>query len=200
MLFAKNVVDYAIFAAPPPFFHNFRYLNFYDRKDLIVKKNKGFCYHLSSENSKSVHEETKNLSPGSSLYKWRLIKKIMTWEHRWYLYCSNLNSRLGNSSENFPFLIALLQTKRFYLTRDNSLIQGSLDWPFSELFITFNIFSCRIWIISCKTFVITVTSNETINELIIYAILCQNVTIFYRQKLTSLSQVQEKLTVCRQSK
>ena len=111
-----------------------------------------------------------------------------------------MNSCLGNSSENFHFLVALLQTKRFYLTRDNSLIQGSLDWPFSELFITFNIFSCRIWIISCKTFVITVTSNETINELIIYAILCQNVTIFYRQKLTSLSQVQEKLTFCRQSK
>ena len=68
-LFAKNVFDYAILAAPPPFFHNFRYLNFYNRKDLIAKKKKGFCYHPSSKNSKSVHEETKNLSPGSSLYK-----------------------------------------------------------------------------------------------------------------------------------
>ena len=113
-MFAKNVVDYAIFAAPPPVFHNFRYLNFYDRKDLIAKKNKGFCYHLSSENSKSVHEETKNLSPGSSLYKWRLIKKTMTWEHRWYLYCSNLNN-FGKETLHKLILSSSSGSKKIFL-------------------------------------------------------------------------------------
>ena len=33
-----------------------------------------------------------------------------------------------------------------------------------------------------------------------YGILCQNVTIFYRQELFSLFQVQEKLKACRNSK
>ena len=77
-------------------------------------------------------------------------------------------------------------------------IQGSLEWPFSELFsanvslwnkykiIAFNIFSC--------------ISNEITNELTIYGILCRNVTIFYRQVLASLFQVQEKLKACRSSK
>ena len=37
------------------------------------------------------------------------------------------------------------------------------------------------------------------NELIIYGILCRNVTIFYRQELASLFQVQEKLKTCRSS-
>ena len=41
--------------------------------------------------------------------------------------------------------------------------------------------------------IITEISNETINELTIYAILCRNVTIFYRQELGSLFQVQEKV-------
>ena len=40
--------------------------------------------------------------------------------------------------------------------------------------------------------IITGISNETTNELTIYAILCQNVTIFYRQELASLFQVHEK--------
>ena len=38
------------------------------------------------------------------------------------------------------------------------------------------------------------------NELTIYAILCRNITIFYRQKLTSLVQVQENMEECRNSK
>ena len=36
-------------------------------------------------------------------------------------------------------------------------------------------------------------SNEKPNALIIHGILCRNVTIFYRQELTSLFQVQKKL-------
>ena len=47
--------------------------------------------------------------------------------------------------------------------------------------------------------IITGISNEK-NELTIYAILFQNVTIFYREKLASLFQVQEKLKACRNSK
>ena len=91
-------------------------------------------------------------------------------------------------------------------------IQGSLEWPFSELFsinvslwnqykyIAFNIFSCRISIISYKMLIITGISNEKTNKLTIYGILCQNVTMFYRQEPTSLFQVQEKLKACRTSK
>ena len=55
-------------------------------------------------------------------------------------------------------------------------------------------------VISCKILIITVISNETTNELTIYAILCQNVKIFHRQKLASLFQVQENLKACRNSK
>ena len=118
----------------------------------------------------------------------------------------------------WPFitLLKLGGARRFYLTRDMtnlcSFIQGSLEWPFSEMFsanvslwnqykcIAFNIFSCRILIISYIMLIITGISNEKTNELIIYGILCRNVTIFYRQELASLFQVQEKLKACRSSK
>ena len=93
-----------------------------------------------------------------------------------------------------------------------SIIQGSLEWPFSELFssnlslwnqykyIAMNIFLCRILIISYKMLIITGISNEKRNQLTIYGILCWNVTIFYRQELSSLFQVQEKLKTCSNSK
>ena len=48
--------------------------------------------------------------------------------------------------------------------------------------------------------IITGISNVTRNELTVYAILCRNVTISYRQELASLFQVQEKLKMCRNSK
>ena len=67
-------------------------------------------------------------------------------------------------------------------------------------YIAFNISSWRILITSNKVLIITGISNEKINELIKYAILCWKVTIFYRQKLASLFQVQEKLKACRNSK
>ena len=47
---------------------------------------------------------------------------------------------------------------------------------------------------------ITGISKEKTKELTIYGILCRNVTIFYRQELASLFQVQEKLKACRSSK
>ena len=47
--------------------------------------------------------------------------------------------------------------------------------------------------------IITGVSNEAINELTIYAILCRQVTIFYRQELASLFLVQEKLKTYRSS-
>ena len=55
-----------------------------------------------------------------------------------------------------------------------------LEWPFSELF------SCRFLIVSYKISIITGISNETRNEITIYAILCQNVTVFYQKELPSL--------------
>ena len=61
--------------------------------------------------------------------------------------------------------------------------------------IAFNIFSCRILM-----FIITGLSNEKTNKLTIYAILCQNVTIFYRQKQDLWFRMQEKLKVCRNPK
>ena len=48
--------------------------------------------------------------------------------------------------------------------------------------------------------IITGISNEKANELTIYGILCQNVTMFYRQKLGYLLQTQEKMEACRNSK
>ena len=91
-------------------------------------------------------------------------------------------------------------------------IQGSLEWPFSELFnanvsfwdqckyIAFNIFSCKTLIISNKILIIRKISNEKTNQLAIYGILYRNVTIFCRQELDNLFQVQEKLKTCRSSK
>ena len=66
--------------------------------------------------------------------------------------------------------------------------------------LLFNIFSCRILIVSCKILIITVISNEKPNELTIYEKLWQNVIIFYRQKLGSLFEVQEKLRASGNSK
>ena len=98
------------------------------------------------------------------------------------------------------------------MTNVHPFIQGSLEGPFSELFsanvslwnqnkyIAFNIFSCRISTISYKMLIITGISNEKTNELTIYGIICCNVTIYYRQELASLFQVQEKLKACRGSK
>ena len=91
-------------------------------------------------------------------------------------------------------------------------IYYSLEWIFSELFfsnvslwnqfkyIPFDIFSCRILIISYKMSIITGISNETRNEITIYAKSCRSVTVFYRKELASLFQVQEKLKTCKDSK
>ena len=91
-------------------------------------------------------------------------------------------------------------------------LQSSLEWTFTELFsanvslwnqykyISFNIFSSRILIISYKMLIITGISNEKTYELTINEILCRNVTIFSRQELTSLFQVHEKLKACTSSK
>ena len=54
--------------------------------------------------------------------------------------------------------------------------------------------------ISYKMLIITRISNENTNELTIYGTLCRKVTIFYRQTLASLFQMQEKLKACRISK
>ena len=89
-------------------------------------------------------------------------------------------------------------------------IQGSLEWPFGELFSAnaslwnqykyIEFFSCRIVMISYKMLIITGISNEKTNELTTYGILCWNVTIFYWHKLVYLFQLQEKSRMCRSSK
>ena len=91
-------------------------------------------------------------------------------------------------------------------------IQCLLEWLFSELFsanislwnqykyIAFNIFSCRILIVSYKMLIITGIYNEKTNELTLYEISWRNITIFFRQELASLFQVQEKLKACKKSK
>ena len=66
--------------------------------------------------------------------------------------------------------------------------------------IACNIFSCRILIILYKMLIITGISNKKPNELTIYGKLCRNVTLFYRQELASLFQVQEKLKAYKSSK
>ena len=48
--------------------------------------------------------------------------------------------------------------------------------------------------------IITVISNKTSNDLTIYAKLCRNITIFYRQEIAFLFQLEEKLRVCGNSK
>ena len=61
-------------------------------------------------------------------------------------------------------------------------------------------FLVKILIILYKMLIITGISTEKTNELTIYGILSQNVTLFYRQQLVSLFQVQEKSKACRISK
>ena len=48
--------------------------------------------------------------------------------------------------------------------------------------------------------IITGTSHGKTDELTLYAIICLNVTIFYREELASLFQVQEKFKACSNSK
>ena len=48
--------------------------------------------------------------------------------------------------------------------------------------------------------IITGISHGDTNVLSIYAILCRKVTIFYRQELASIFQVQEILKACRRSR
>ena len=60
-------------------------------------------------------------------------------------------------------------------------------------YIALDIFSCKSLISYYKMLITTRISNEKPNALIIHGILCRNVTIFYRQELTSLFQVQKKL-------
>ena len=98
-----------------------------------------------------------------------------------------------------------IKARTFNLKEDMTnlypFIQGSLEWPYSKLFsanvslrnqyksIRFNIFSCRIVIISYKMLIITGIFNEKTNELTIYRILCQNVTTFYQWKYFKMALI-----------
>ena len=61
----------------------------------------------------------------------------------------------------------------------NELSSANVSLLNQYKYIAFNIFFCRIFIISYKMLIIT---NEKINELAIYRILCRNFTFFYRQE------------------
>ena len=56
-----------------------------------------------------------------------------------------------------------------------------IHYGINTYYIAFNIFSCRILIISYEMLIITGISIEKINQLIMYTIISRNVTIFYRQ-------------------
>ena len=84
-----------------------------------------------------------------------------------------------------------IQTVKFYLTEDiySRFVGMTIVFCVVSLwsqykYIAFNIFSCRILIISYKMSIITGISNETTNESTIYAILCRNITISYRQRIS----------------
>ena len=142
------------------------------------------------------------------------FKHVDVWRIQVVLCFKNIKHQSLDVSIVITKIIIVLQqctksfvSRRFYLTRDMTnlypFIQGWLEWPFSELFsanvslwkqykfITFGIFSCRILVISYKILIITGISNEKTNELTTYVILSWNVTVFYRQELVSLFQVQE---------
>ena len=90
-----------------------------------------------------------------------------------------------------------IKPRRFYLTGEMAnlcpFIHVLCDLPFSELFSTdvsscnqykyieFNISLCRILIVLYKMLIITGIPNEETNKVSMYAILCQNVTIYKLQ-------------------
>ena len=70
-----------------------------------------------------------------------------------------------------------------FIAMTNELSSANVSLLNQYKYIAFNIFSCRIFIISYKMLIIT---NEKINELAIYRILCRNFTFFYRQEKSKL--------------
>ena len=66
-----------------------------------------------------------------------------------------------------------------FIAMTNELSSANVSLLNQYKYIAFNIFFCRIFIISYKMLIIT---NEKINELAIYRILCRNFTFFYRQE------------------
>ena len=129
------------------------------------------------------------------------VKNTNLWSQK-CIFAKGLHWDISRFSSRYSDAKFWVGTRRFYLTGDmknlSPFIQASLEWPFSELFsgnvslwnqckfIAFNIFSCRISMISYKMLIITGISNEKTNELTIYEKLCRNFTIFYRQELASL--------------
>ena len=105
------------------------------------------------------------------------------------------------------FLKTLYQEDFTWKETRETFVQGLLWRAFSDLFASdallwnqfkfaFNIFTCRILITSCKNIIITVISNEAANELTINAKLYWKVTIFPRQELAPLFQLQQKVGSC----
>ena len=102
-----------------------------------------------------------------------------------------------------------VRPRRFYLTGDMTnlypFIEGSLEWPFSELFsanvllwnqykyIAFNIFSCKILIVFNKMLIITKTFNKKTNELIMYGIAGTSFSVSIERIIESVQEFKIKL-------
>ena len=125
----------------------------------------------------------------------------------WHWSIGYWSEKLDCKIESFPAVIFPVKVdipRKFY-DEPLSIYLSLLKRLFSELFfsdaslwnqykfIVFNILSCGILIISCKIWVMTVISNKKPIELTIYVKLCRSVTIFNRQELAFVFQIQEKL-------
>ena len=91
---------------------------------------------------------------------------------------------------------SLLIYSRFKVHRNNHLVSYvSLMYRYGIKYkhVLFDIFLWRTLINSYKMSIIN-------HKLTIYAILCQNVTMFYQKELTSLSKVQENVKIHKNSK
>ena len=88
---------------------------------------------------------------------------------------------IGSMTNHYPFI----QVRWNDHLENIPLMRRYGIWNQYE-YIGFNIFSCKILIISYKMLIITGISNEKKNLLTIHGKLCRSVTIFYRQKLASL--------------
>ena len=69
-----------------------------------------------------------------------------------------------------------------FIAMTNELSSANVSLLNQYKYIAFNIFSCRIFIISYKMLIIKGISHEKTNEFAIYRILCRNFTFFYQQE------------------
>ena len=139
-----------------------------------------FVFRAHSRSSKvafrtlisNIERFTKMVNGGKLFAVFAKRPILDVWVRRFYLACD----------------ITILILYPFKVCWNDHLVSYFPDVSWNQYkYIAFNNFSlCWMLIISYKILIITRLSNEKANKLTIYAILCRNVTIFYRQKLASL--------------